>query len=974
MRKKCTLLLTILAAAFMQLHAQTEVRVTSDIESNVTWTSDNYYVLDGFIFVEEGATLTIQEGTKIYAEEGSQANASALVIKRGGKINAVGTADEPIVFTSIQEKDNELTKDDRGFWGGLIILGKAPHNNPGNDNFIEGVPVEEQAYYGGDDPLDNSGRLKFVSIRHGGSELDPDEEINGLTLGAVGSSTSISFVEVIANDDDGVEWFGGNVNTKHLVVAYCSDDQYDMDEGFHGHGQFWVAVQDEDTDNFGEHDGGPSNNRYGQPYTRPIQSNVTYIGPGTDANERTLTLREYWGGEYHNSIFAEQGKGIRLDYVEEYTGDAKGGSFTLWNNGVLKLENNIFQNVADGTAENIFTVYSDQQNADKSPKYPVPADSSAAFAAYFSTAGNQAANAGVSIANPIPTEDVSGADFTDLDNFFKKVDYKGAFNPEVTAGHWAGNWTKVYASTSFELDPVGEVSVVSDITEDVTWTNDNEYVLDGFIFVEEGATLTIQEGTKIYAEEGSQANASALVIKRGGKINAVGTADEPIVFTSIQEKDNELTKDDRGFWGGLIILGKAPHNNPGNDNFIEGVPVEEQAYYGGDDPLDNSGRLKFVSIRHGGSELDPDEEINGLTLGAVGSSTSISFVEVIANDDDGVEWFGGNVNTKHLVVAYCSDDQYDMDEGFHGHGQFWVAVQDEDTDNFGEHDGGPSNNRYGQPYTRPIQSNVTYIGPGTDANERTLTLREYWGGEYHNSIFAEQGKGIRLDYVEEYTGDAKGGSFTLWNNGVLKLENNIFQNVADGTAENIFTVYSDQQNADKSPKYPVPADSSAAFAAYFSTAGNQAANAGVSIASPIPTEDVSGADFANLNDFFTEVDFKGAFNPAITGMWAGGWTKTYAEMTFDDKLITFTNPISFVDAGARIYPNPIVDMAQVKFDNSSNEIFEFTLYSVDGSVVRTVQNIYSDSFYFNASDLNTGIYMYELKSVTSRSTGKVLVK
>ena len=220
MRKKCTLLLTILAAAFMQLHAQTEVRVTSDIESNVTWTSDNYYVLDGFIFVEEGATLTIQEGTKIYAEEGSEANASALVIKRGGKINAVGTADEPIVFTSIQEKDNELTKDDRGFWGGLIILGKAPHNNPGNDNFIEGVPVDEQAYYGGDDPLDNSGRLKFVSIRHGGSELgQPDEEINGLTLGAIGSSTSNSFVEVIANDDDGVEWFGGNVNAKHLVVT-----------------------------------------------------------------------------------------------------------------------------------------------------------------------------------------------------------------------------------------------------------------------------------------------------------------------------------------------------------------------------------------------------------------------------------------------------------------------------------------------------------------------------------------------------------------------------------------------------------------------------------------------------------------------------------------------------------------------------------------------------------------------------------
>ncbi len=117
----------------------------------------------------------------------------------------------------------------------------------------------------------NSGILRFVSIRHGGSELKADEEINGLTLGAVGAGTTISFIEVFANDDDGVEWFGGNVDTKNMVVAYCSDDSYDMDEGFSGMGQFWVAVTDTDSDNLGEHDGGPSSNRYGIPFATPIQ-------------------------------------------------------------------------------------------------------------------------------------------------------------------------------------------------------------------------------------------------------------------------------------------------------------------------------------------------------------------------------------------------------------------------------------------------------------------------------------------------------------------------------------------------------------------------------------------------------------------------------------------------------------------------------------------------------------------------------
>ena len=766
------------------------------------------------------------------------------------------------------------------------------------------------------------------------------------------------------------------------LLPYCSDDSYDMDEGFIGRGQFWVTKQFRmtDTDNFGEHDGGPSNNRYGQPYTRPIQSNATYIGGGTDANDRTLTLREFFGGSYYNSIFAEQAKGIRVEYVPEFDDAGElGGAFSQWNTwGNLKIENNIFQNIGDGSFASIATVYSPEDD-DKNPIYDVPQDSIDAFIEYIEQ-NNTIANAGVSDAAPVPTEDVSGAAFGSLDSWFTRVTFRGAFNPDVT-GHWAGGWTYTFSSDDYN-DDIGQVEsettiiISDDISGDSTWTSNNTYVLDGFIFVEDGASLTIEAGTVVKAFTGSGENATALIIKRGGKIIANGTEDEPIIFTSVNDDDLTLSSDFKGLWGGLIILGNGPHNNPDNNNNIEGVPETENAFYGGNDPDDNSGVLKFVSIRHGGSELGPDEEINGLTLGAIGAGTEIHHVEVFANDDDGVEWFGGNVNTKYMVVTDVSDDSYDIDEGFSGYGQFWFTKQSGDGtgDNFGEHDGGPSNNRWGTPFTTPVVSNATYVGGGASAGDRSLTLREFWGGQYHNSIFAEQAKGIRVEYVPEFDDAGElGGAFSQWNTwGNLKIENNIFQNIGDGSFASIATVYSPEDD-DKNPIYDVPQDSIDAFVSYIES-NNAIANVGVTASAPIPTGDVSGAMFSSLPEWFDSTNYKGAFNPMISGHWAGGWTKTFAGDTYNDEVLTgiFDTPYSVITAN--IYPNPIVDMAQVKFDNSSNEIFEFTLYSVDGRVVRTVQNIYSDSFYFNTSDLNTGIYMYELKSVTSRSTGKVLVK
>lgn len=224
------------------------VVVTNNITANTTWTKDKVWVLGGRIAVESGATLTIEAGTVIKGEAGSGTNATALIIAQGAKINAEGTASLPIIFTSVAD---EITPEDvaagnfvspnmdeniNGLWGGLIVLGKAQISvSSGTTAQIEGIPTSDaNGIYGGSDDADNSGVIKYVSIRHGGSNIGSGNEINGLTLGGVGTGTVIDHVEVVANQDDGIEWFGGSVSVTNAVVWNCGDDGLDTDQGWSG--------------------------------------------------------------------------------------------------------------------------------------------------------------------------------------------------------------------------------------------------------------------------------------------------------------------------------------------------------------------------------------------------------------------------------------------------------------------------------------------------------------------------------------------------------------------------------------------------------------------------------------------------------------------------------------------------------------------------------------------------------------------
>jgi hypothetical protein len=306
-----------------------DVNVTADITTNTTWTAANAYILDKSIFVKNGATLTIEPGTTILGMK-NVANSTwgSLVISRNGTIMAEGTAAAPIVMTAKADRDAELTADpdddldpetDGGLYGGLIILGSAPINyytgatTNANENSIEGFPAGSNAdiLYGGNDVADNSGVVKYMSLRFGGYVYASGKEINGLTMGGVGSGTTIENVEIVGNTDDGMEIFGGTVNTKRIVVAFCQDDSFDLDEGHQGFHQFWFAIQNPTGilgDRGGEWDGGNSTSGAakvdGTPYTTATIYNATFIGDSaTSGGANTgIYLDDYFAGQLHNSV------------------------------------------------------------------------------------------------------------------------------------------------------------------------------------------------------------------------------------------------------------------------------------------------------------------------------------------------------------------------------------------------------------------------------------------------------------------------------------------------------------------------------------------------------------------------------------------------------------------------------------------------------------------------------------------------
>ena len=281
------------------------------------------------------------------------------------------------------------------------------------------------------------------------------------------------------------------------------------------------------------------------------------------------------------------------------------------------------------------------------------------------------------------------------------------------------------------------------ITENTTLYASDTILLAGQTFVDSGVTLTIEAGTTIEAlPDDGNGLAPCLVIKRGAKIMAQGTATNPITFTSYLPEDMR----DRGSWGGLIILGKAPINKSGGEAFVEGLVGVP---YGGTDASDDSGVLEYVRVWYGGRSIGQDNEINGITLAGVGNGTTVEYCEVAFNLDDGFEMFGGTVDLKYCSVLFVGDDAFDTDLGYQGRGQYLFAMIGEDDGNRGFEMDNDGSDMDKSPRSQPKFSNVTIIASGDTSvvadNDQVLRLREGTGGDFRNMIIVD-GKeyGVRI--------------------------------------------------------------------------------------------------------------------------------------------------------------------------------------------------------------------------------------
>ena len=243
------------------------VVVTGEITGTANWTSNNYYVLRGAVFVNDGATLNIAAGTRVIGEAGS---VGTLVVLRGGRLNAIGTRTAPIVFTSDQAVGNRA----RGDWGGLIINGRAPVNLEGGEGAGEG----DTGVYGGTNPNDSSGTMRYVRVEFAGVEFSPDNELNGIAFQGVGRGGSYEYIQVHMNRDDALEWFGGTADIKYAVASNAADDSFDWTFGWSGRAQFIAITQrGDDADNGIEADNNEFNTNL-LPRSNPQIYNITLCG------------------------------------------------------------------------------------------------------------------------------------------------------------------------------------------------------------------------------------------------------------------------------------------------------------------------------------------------------------------------------------------------------------------------------------------------------------------------------------------------------------------------------------------------------------------------------------------------------------------------------------------------------------------------------------------------------------------------
>ncbi|HRX39402.1 MAG TPA: hypothetical protein P5072_08195 [Parvularculaceae bacterium] len=720
---------------------------------NVTYSADPIALI-GAVNVGEGkggssGSLRFAAGQVIFGS----GDADALFVQRGSKIYLEGSASNPIVLTSFDDLADDLLPNgstNPQEWGGLVINGYAPINDctvntaatPGSAD-CEKDGEGSSGRFGGDDPHDNSGVLRYVRVQQAGILFNSTNELNGIAFQGVGDGTIVDYVQVHKNGDDGVEFFGGTVNVKHMVMTGNEDDSYDWTDGWTGNGQFLIAVQQNGVGNRGIE----ADNREGAadrspPRSNPQLSNFTFVGLGTGGENDGIKLRRGTNATLINGIVANFG----LDGLD-FDQDSLLATPTV--DSVLFAGNN----------PNI--------------------EASSATQAIFAAGANNEDRSGSSLTGIIPgpvEQGVTPTNPTSLGSFFTAANYVGAIDPatETATSNWTTGWTVgLGASTACpdgtiatgEAVPAGRSEsricrIVGPVVGEVTLTPGNLYTFVGTTFVGQdlgpdplaplsgsSGTLNISPGVTLFGDSGPD----ALVVSRGSKINVNGTESAPVIMTSRQDVEGGTVGS--GQWGGLVINGRAKINDCTVDTLATPGTVDcekdgegSTGRFGGATDDDSSGRLNYLRVQYAGYLFNSTNELNGIAFQGVGSGTDVDYVQVHANADDGVEFFGGAVNAKHMIMTAAEDDSFDWTDGWTGKIQYAIAVQDPTVGNRGIE----ADNREGAadrepPRSNPTLANFTLFGRNAGGENQGVKLRRGTNGSFYNFI-ATNFIGAVVDY------------------------------------------------------------------------------------------------------------------------------------------------------------------------------------------------------------------------------------
>ena len=700
-----------------------------NILSNLTLTASStqrrayFFNQAAFVGTDDGPTsagsggtnidLTIQPGAQLVFE--GQTN--FLTVNRGSRIIANGTAVAPIIFTSLQDIEddgvgNNSQGSEVGQWGGLILNGRANVNNcanPANPATCETAGEGGTGNYGGDNNSDDSGVLRYVRVQYAGFPVTPDNELNGIAFQGVGDTTIVENIQVHNNNDDGVEFFGGTVNVSNVVVTGVEDDAVDWVAGWTGSAQRVLVVGSGVGDNAFEGDNNEDNNTVA-PVSNPVISNFTLVaGDGEDLG---MQIREGTAGTFVNGVVAGWGDGcLDIDDQATYNNINSGG---LNDTSIVDLQIDFTTFACDtpfvsGDSDDDF-------NDDGTIDETLAQSDFPGVQIITSSLNGVLPGANEENANSVDPSTLIGVSL-DADDFV------GAFEPGLAAEEtWAFGWTvpdSVFPAGCPEHPNVNDITgsaggvtpppggaiceILGTVTEDLTLTPFNLYSLRGAVFIgfdqgpdfnnplgdpgdgETPAVLTVQAGTTIFGASSSD----FLVIQLGSQIVATGTESQPVVFTSDGDLLGNPEEQAPGQWGGLIINGRANINNCTTPAVPENCSTAGEGgtgNYGGNANDDNSGVLNYVRVQYAGFPITPDNELNGIAFQGVGDATNVDFIQVHANNDDGVEFFGGTVDTSHVVVTGVEDDAVDWVAGWQGSAQFVLVVGDGSGDNAFEGD------------------------------------------------------------------------------------------------------------------------------------------------------------------------------------------------------------------------------------------------------------------------------------------------